>query len=75
MSFENVDQKIQVKKINFAPKILLEIIFYGLYCEPYTLRKCGHFGTIQPGSRTFLMSAFDHRVLLKTFEDNNQYNL
>ena len=66
-------KKNQVKKNNFAPKILLEIIFYGLYCEPYTFRKCGHFGTIQPGSWTFLMSALDHMVLLKSFEDKNQY--
>ena len=55
---ENVDQKnpklakisrsyqLKFKRINFVHKIKLKIIFYSSYCEPYTLKKCGHFGTI-----------------------------
>ena len=41
-----------LNKINIVNNIMLKIIFYGLYCEPYTLIKRWNFGAILPGSRT-----------------------
>jgi hypothetical protein len=36
----------------------MNINFYGLYCEPNALEKCGHFVIIKYGSQTFLVFSY-----------------